>query len=262
MIFNIDENVAFNSILSALEMSGQHLTDKAIDKVLNTIENSLPGILGAMMAETQEEWISEALESETGWGGKYAQAIKMKVEKDGGTVYLDETVIDKGSNKPAFMFAMMVEQGISSWSIKDALLKSEKAKVGPAGIKYIIVPFNVATPSAGKNGKLDRKFGGRQMDKATHDLVKNGGTAPAGTTVTVKNSIRSFTVDISGLSKYITPKFHSSYAMFRCVSEKSVGWIYPNKSKRPVFPSIISYVNRRIQEELTKFCEEVVKENS
>ena len=69
-----------------------------------------------------------------------------------GSVFVDESVKDS-SGKPAMMFAKMIEQGVQSWSIKDALLKSAKAKTSSAGIKYMVVPLPVRTPKAKGSGK-------------------------------------------------------------------------------------------------------------
>ena len=259
-IFNIDSNAVFDSIQAALDAKGIEMTFDMVQKIYRTLDNSLPSLTGGLLEETYEEWREEAVGAK-GWGTKYVQAIRMKQEDDGGSVFLDEGIMDKGSNKPAFMFAMMVERGVKSWSIKDALLASEKAKVGPAGIKYIIVPFPVATPSAGKGGaKLASKFGGRKMPQDMHSLVKKGESVPEGSTITVTNTLRSFEVDVSGLTRYSTRKLHSQYGIFRCVSQKSTGWQYPDVPAEPIFPSVVQYVDKRIREELQKYCEEIVKE--
>jgi hypothetical protein len=261
-IFNIDSNVVFDSIQAALDARGVEMTFEMVQKIYRTIDNSLPELTSGLLEETYEEWREEAIGAK-GWGTKYVQAIQIKQTDDGGKVYLDEGIMDKGSNKPAFMFAMMMERGVKSWSIKDALLNSEKAKVGPAGIKYIIVPFPVATPSAGKGGaKLASKFGGRKMSKDMHSLVKKGESVPEGTTISVTNTLRSFDVDVTGLTRYSTRKLHSQYGIFRCVSQKSTGWIFPDTPAEPIFPSVVEYVSRRIQEELKKYCDEIVKEFS
>ena len=262
-VFNIDGDAVFSGIQAALEAQGQKLTGDQIAHIVSTVEASLPGITYGLLEEAYEEWRQEAIDS-GGWGTKYVAAIKMKAEPNGdGSVYLDETVMDKGSNKPSFMFAKMVEEGVKSWSIKDALLASDKAKVGPAGIKYIVVPFPVATPSAGKGGaKLASKFGGRKMTQDMHKLVKAGEKVPAGSTVSVTNTQRTYEVDVSGLTRYNTRQLHSQYGIFRCVSERSKGWQYPDKSATPVFPSVAAYVEKRIHEELDAFCREIVKEFS
>jgi hypothetical protein len=259
MIFDIDADLIFESINSTLETIGEGLTEEMIGKVLNRIESSMPGITGFLLEDIYGEWRQKALDAK-GWGSKYINALKVKIENDGGSIYLDKDVMDKSSNRPFFMFAMMMEHGIKTWSIKDALLSSKKAHTGKDGVKYITVPFPVRTP--GKEGNMSSKFGGRRMTKDMHEIVKSGGTIGEGTTITVKNTLRSFEVDISGLSRYNTRQFHSQYGIFRRVSENSKGWQYPNKSATPIYPSVVDYVHRRIQEVLTDFCQEIIKEFS
>ena len=262
-IFSIDSDVVFSGITAALEEREQKLTGEQIEKIISTIEASLPGITYGLLEEAYEEWKQKA-SNKGGWGTKYINAIKMKAEPNGdGSVFLDPSVKDEGSNKPAIVFAKMIEEGVKSWSIKDALLQSSKVKVGPAGIPYISIPFPVSTPRTGRSGvHMDNKFGGREMTSEMHKLVKAGEKVPAGSKVSVTNSVRSYDVDVTGLTRYNTRQFHSQYGIFRTVSKNSQGWQYPNVAARPVYPSVLAYVERRIHETLDAFCREIVKEFS
>lgn len=254
MIFNIDEDNIFNAIDQAMRQAEADLTEQQVQKIVEQIDNSVPGLIELLLNDTKEHWKQEAIDSGTGWGEKYARAIKSEIDNNEGSVYVDESVMDR-TGKPASMFVKMIEQGVKSFSIKDALLKSEKAKTGKDGIKFIIVPFPVAVPRQKGQGKMSSRFGGREMSSEVHALVKNGGRAPKGTLSTSGQ-------DISGLTRYETRQFHSSYGIFRCVSQRSSGWQYPTIGATPVFPSVIDYVNKRIQEVLNEFCIAVIKEFS
>jgi hypothetical protein len=254
MIFDIDADNVFNAIDMAMKQAEAELTEQQIVKIVNQIDNAVPGIIELLVNDTKEHWKQEAIDSGTGWGAKYANAIKSESVDNEGKVYLDESVMDK-SGKSAKMFADMIERGVKSWSIKDALLKSDKAKISAAGIKYIIIPMPVKTPSKKGQGKASSRFGGREMSAEIHALVKNGGRAPK---VTLSTSGK----DISGLTRFETKQFHSQYGIFRVVSQNSKGWQYPTIGATPVFPSVVDYVNKRIQEILHEFCVAVVKENS
>lgn len=248
-IFDIDSNGIVETISGVLEDAGAKASEKMMSDIIERIDDALPGIVYLLMNDTKEEWKQEALDSGTGWGKYYAEAIKMKGTGDGGEVYIDESL------KKPFMFSMMIEKGVKSWSIKNALLASEKAKTGKDGIKYIIVPFPVATPRKATQGKQLSKFGGREMTSEVHNLVKSGGRAPKGATDISGQ-------DISGLSKWKTDQRHEQYGIFRVVSEKSQGWQYPDTPATPVFNSVKEYVDKRIQEIIHAFCLSVIKEFS
>jgi len=250
MIFDFDEEMIFNTINNAIN----NATEEQANKIMEQIDNSIPGLLELMVLEAESVWKEEASNA-GGWGSKYAQAIQSKFSGHEGEVYLDETSKDKQSNKPNFMYAMMMEKGVKSWSIKNALLASAKAKTGKDGIKYISIPFNVSTPRKKGQGKMSSHFGGREMTSEIHSLVKSGGKAPAGT-------LSKSGQDISGLTKYTTPQFHSMYGMFRTVSSNSKGWIYPDVPAEPIFNSVLDIVNKKIQEMLNEFCQSIIKDNS
>ena len=248
MIFDIDQDVIMNTIMSAMNKAGEEYAQQIIER----IDDSIPGVLELLINDSTEYWKETAIGKGGGWGEIYASAIKNKKSDNGGEIYIDESVKGK-NNKPAKMFSEMVEKGVKSFSIKDALLASEKAKTSKDGIKYIIIPMPVHTPSKKGQGKMSSRFGGREMSADVYKIVKNGGRAPSGTLSTSGQ-------DISGLTKFETRQFHSQYGIFRCVSSKNTGWQYPEKSPRPVFPSVIDYVNKRVAEIVDDLCQAIVKE--
>jgi len=253
MNFDIDSEMIAETINEALESAGRQASEEQMQKIVQAIDEAMPGVIQVITQQMTEHWRSEA-QGAGGWGSKYAEAIKSKVTGSQSEIYIDEEMIDKGSNKPNFMFAMMMEKGVKSWSIKDALMKSEKAKTGSDGIKYIVVPFPVATPRKQGQGKGKSSFGGREMSNEIYKIVKSGGKVPAGTKIGK--------TDISGLSKYNTRQLHGQYGVFLCISEKSKGWQYPNVPAEPVFPSVLAEVNKQIQQALSAFCQAIVQEFS
>lgn len=262
MNFNIDSDIVVDTVAQALEEVGAHTSEAQFMKIAQAIEDAMPGVIGAITQGVANFWKKEASDSGTGWGSKYASAITYKVDGTEGEIYLDEEKIDKMSNKPSIMFAKMVEEGMKSFSIKDALLKSEKAKEGKDGIKYMIIPFPVATPRREGQGTMASQFGGREMTAEVYKIVKSGAksiTSSMADTLSGKGASGEGG-SIPGLTKYQTRQYHEGYGMFRCVSEKSTGWVHPGVAASPVFPRVIEEVNRQISDVLSAFCREIVRE--
>jgi len=257
MVFGIDEEAILDSVTSALEEAAMVVGEDQFEKIVNAIDAAMPNVMEVLAVGMAEYWKEKAESDGGGWGKKYARAIKTKISSSSSEVYIDEKIIDKESRKPLSMFVSMVESGMKSFSIKDALLASEKAKVSSTGIKYMIVPFPVSTPRKEGQGTMANKFGGREMTDAMHSIVKAGGRLKSGS-ITAGNR----EIDISGLTKYVTRQRHEGYGIFRCVSEKSSGWIHPGVGAHPVFPSVLAEVNHKIQEVMHSFCMEIVKEYS
>lgn len=257
MNFNIDPFITLDSIIESLESAGKTLSEEQFTKIANAIETAMPGVLQVIVQGTAEQWKKEAKEHGGGWGEKYAQAIKYQMNGNQMEVFVDEDMIDKSSNKPNLMFVKMVEEGMKSFSIKDGLLASDKAKIGKDGIRYIIVPFPVATPRRASSGKARSMFDGREMTAEMYRIVKSGGKLTSGT---LKSGSRD--IDVSGLTKYNTRQLHSQYGIFRCVSEKSSGWIHPGVPSDPVYPLILEFINRQIREIMSEFCRAIVQEYS
>lgn len=254
MNFDIDPSAAMDAVIEALEDAGRRLSEQQFIEIANRIEEGMPGVIQVLAQGTAEAWRDMARDR-GGWGEKYARSIKYKVSGNRADIFVDENMKDSGSNKPLAMFAKMVEDGVKSWSIKDALLASEKAKTSSDGIKYMVILFPVATPRKSSSGKGKSQFGGREMTAEMYKIVKSGGKIKSGT---LKAGARN--VDISGLSKYNTRQLHGQYGIFRCVSEKSQGWQYPGKGRDPVYPEVLEYVNKQVRDVVAAFCQAIVKE--
>lgn len=248
-IFSLDENLIMQSIADSLEEAGSQASEEQMNNIVSAIDESFPGVIGVLTNGIKELWKAEAKNS-GGWGQKYSNAIKARVTGNQGEVYIDENMVDKGSKRKNFMFVKMVEEGMKSFSIKDGLLASDKAKTGPDGIKYIVVPFPVATPKA-TTSKSASQFGGREMTKEMYDIVRSGGRLKSGTLKTGE--------DVSGLTRYNTRQLHSQYGIFRRVSENSKGWQHPGVAPSPVFPGVKAQVDKRIHEIVSEYCKEIVK---
>lgn len=253
MVFDIDSDMMVDSVIDALEEVGARVSEDQFTDIIGKINDTMPGVVQIIAQGMAEHWKSEAKNSGTGWGEKYASIIRYKGSGNKAEVFLDEQSMDKRSGKPNLMFAKMVEEGMKSFDIKTGLLQSEKAKEGPNGIKYIIIPFPVATPRKQGQGSMQSAFGGREMSQEIHSIVRSGGKITAGTKT-------SSGADITGLTRYNTRQFHSQYGIFRCVSSKSKGWMHPGVPPSPVFPSVLEEVNKKAHEIITTFLKEIVKE--
>ena len=251
MVFNIDENMILETIGNALESAGSEASEDQFNKIANAINDKFPSVISLLAYGMQEHWKNEAMGTPTGWGKKYAAAIKAEVTGNKAVVYVDEEMIDKQTDKPNMMFVNMVENGMKSFSIKDALLKSDKAKIGPNGVKYIIVPFPVSTPRKENQGKMQSHFGGREMTNEMHKIVKGGGR--------ISGKLKSGQ-EVSGLSQYNTRQLHSQYGIFIRVSQQSKGWIHPGVPASPVFPSVLKEVNAKVAQMVGEFCKAIVQE--
>ena len=250
-VFDFDEDMIAETIANALDEAGSQASEEQFVKIVDAIDESMPGIVELLVYGMQESWKAEARAVSTGWGEKYANSIKAKVSGTKGEVYIDEEVIDKSSNKPASFYVSLVERGMKSFSIKDALMKSDKAKIGKDGVRFITIPFPTSTPRKKNQGTQMSKFGGREMSQEAYKIVKNGGK--------FSGQLKSGR-EVSGLTKYVSRQRHEQYGVFIRVSEKSKGWIHPGVSAEPVYPSVLGTVNKRIQEVLSSYCKAIVKE--
>lgn len=249
--FNIDAGMVLETIAQGLEDAAAQVSETQFIQIANTIEEKLPMVVEILTYGMQESWKEEARNSGTGWGPKYANAIKAKVTGNMGVVYVDESMIDKTSNKPNIFFVKMVEEGMRSFDIKTGLMASEKAKMSSDGIKYIVIPFPVRAPAKPDQGQPASHFGGREMTQEAYDLIKSGkrfsGKLKGGQ-------------EVSGLTQYRTRQFHEQFGMFIAVSEKSQGWIHPGVAPNPVYQNVLAEVNKQIQKVLSAFVQSVVRE--
>lgn len=249
MIFNIDPSETLGPVIEAMEEAGRQLSEEKFIEIAEKMDDALPGVIEYLVNSTYEFWRAEASSTTTGWGPIYAKSIKRSEDE----VYVDETMKTM-KNKPAIMFVEMVEKGMRSFSIRDGLLASDKAKTGANGVRYITVPFPVGVPRRTSQGKQTSHFGGRQMAQKMHDIVKSGKKIVAGTLKTGQ--------DVSGLTKYVTRQRHEQYGIFRCVSDKTPSnrWLHPGVPAEPVFEKVKAYVNTEIQKALNEFCHAIVQD--
>lgn len=218
--------------------------------ILERTRDTLPDItekMSVVLAQNvQRIWQAEAMRTPTEWGGKYADAIKIDIGSSGfAKVYVDEGSTDPRTGKPNILFVNLVEDGMKSFSIKDALLKSDKVHISAKGTRYIHVPFRWRVPVKGQAPASG--FAGT-MPKAVYDVVKGGGKLG-------EFSMKSPTgkmVSLAGLQRY-GGGGQSQYLTFRTVSEKSKGWQHPGKRPTPVFDKVLSKVESMIEQFLMEF---------
>jgi hypothetical protein len=253
--FDIDPEMIIDSVAEALEAAGSDASEEQFYNIVKAIDGNFPSVIETLTYGMQEHWKSEARNVSTQWGEKYANAIKVDIKGNTGEIFIDENIIDKTTNKPNMLFISMIEKGVKSWSIKDAVLKSKKAKMSAAGLKYISIPFPVSTPRRPEQGTMQSRFGGREMTDAMHKIVKSGGRLKSGSL-----NVKGKDVDVSGLTRYVSRQRNEMYGIFRTVSEKSEGWIHPGKKAEPVYKKVLAEVNRRIHEVIMEYCKEIVRE--
>ncbi len=256
-VFNIDPDMVVESVISALDSADMYMTDFQFDKIATAIDKALPGVIAVIAQGATEYWKAEALGRGGGWGAKYAAAIRYQVTGTSAVIDIDDSAMDKTSGKSLFMFAEMIERGVKSWSIKEALLASEKVKTSSAGIKYIVVPMPVAAPRKPEAGPGRSHFGGREMTSEMHKILKDGGSLAG---ASLKSGVRD--VNASGLTQYNTRQLHSQFGIFMCVSEKTKGWIHPGAGPDPVYPEVLAFLNRQISQAISGLCKAIVQEYS
>jgi hypothetical protein len=221
--FDIFEGISSNVVQKLLKWS-----QEAFPQIVTDQQNELADAAFALWAATAED---------TGpWGSKYASTLVIKPSA-GGTaaeVYTDE-------GHPNMMFVHMMEKGVTSWSIKKALLEGKAADRNYAkyGVRFVHVPFRHRTP--GKT-KATSSFASVmpedvwQKAKAGEKFGKEYG-------------------QYAGLKKY-SKGIHTGYFTFRTVSEKSEGWQHKGKRPTPVFQKVLAKVNKMIEVAITDFVKD------
>lgn len=231
--FNVFENDELANVFAELSREVQKDFPVETAKLVNNVA-----------AAVQSLWASTAEEEGGGWGRRYAQTLRfepMKSSGDSGTarVYADES-------DPNFMFVNFVEEGVQSWSIKDALLKGKSARTSAkTGMVYVVVPFRFRTPGS---QQASSKFAG-VMPQGVYERVL------AGEPITADFAEKAGgTKHMAGLKRY-TEGQHSSFMTFRVVTERSEGWQYPQKPARPVYEKVLAQVGPAIEASLRSFIE-------
>jgi len=175
------------------------------------------------------------------WGERYANTLKVEtMTGKGGTarVYVDES-------HPDYLFVEMVENGVNTWSIKEALLAGKAARRNKAlyGTAFVRVPFRYHTPT---KQRVSSTFAG-VMPLDVYEAAKKD--------VSLGKEYGQF----AGLKKY-GEGVHSQYFTFRTVSANSKGWIFPNKPATPVFSDVEKRVERMIEKAMVDLIKGVEKD--
>lgn len=229
------------------------IAERIFEKTMEIMPETTVNLANMLMDKAHELWTLKARNAPTredgsvsGWGEKYASTLKVDyLTGKGGKarVYADE-------NHPNFKFVDFIEEGVKSWSIKDALLKGKAAQRNFAlyGTVFVNVPFRYRVPGKTKESDV---FAGI-MPQDIYDKVKKGETIPKG--------YGKYT----GLRKF-SDKPHTQYLTFRTVTPKSDDWVFPAKKAIPVFAEVKERVEKMIEKTLQNFVkgfmDDLKKEN-
>lgn len=228
---------------------GANISEAIFSYLSNMTPESAIGLANMIAENTQKLWVNEInSHKRNSWGDKYSEGINVEPMRRRGEiahVYVDEDMKDERTNQKNILFANMFEEGVKSWSIKDALMTSKKVKTNRKGEKYIHIPLRYRTPGSQKPSS---SFAGVAPDEV-YDLVKKQSYKMKG------NEIGEH----AGMTKVGRPG-HEGYMMFRAVSQNSAGWQYPATPGTPVFQKVLNRIDGMIDEILSNFCEAIVKE--
>jgi len=223
--------------------------DEVADAVVSILEETQPdavrGFVVQMANFAYELWTMEARNASS-WGDRYASTITMDIPSAGKSVSEDSVYVDE--SHPNFMFVNIMENGMKSFSIKDALLAGKAARRNKAkyGTVFVHVPFRWRTPKDDQS-KTHSTFSGMLSDDI-YEIAKGGGRV----TVDMAKSVRN--KNLAGLKRF-GGDGHGQYLTFRTVSEKSQGWKHPGAPATPVYRKVEQLVNDRVEKELLSFLE-------
>lgn len=215
------------------------------------VENVAHAAYAAMIAKVQSMTLDPKNRQD------YLRALKFENLGDGSyLIFLD------GER------AQTLEDGQGAWSIKDALLKSQKvveigSRAGQPWVrtskdnkKYAAVPFEHHPFSGHKSGNLgedikkllvkNRAGVDQPITKIFNDL---GGKPIHGKVATVGEVPGQ--PNLSGLTKYQqvsdSGKVSSIYMTYRMVSEDSPGWMHPGTDGYQLFKEAEQYVEQELK---------------
>lgn len=202
------------SVVSGLSKEAQVEFFKIMDSFSPRNMQNLRNLLSDIIYDT---WSQTAI-GKSSWGKMYAATLR-KYSSGLGGVYSEES-------HPAYKYVNMMEDGVSPWSIRDALLNSSKVKISSKGAKYIIVPFRYRTPARGGEGKVSSTFAG-VLSKDIYKMVLRGERLGADYGM------------LAGLKRY-GGKGHGQFMTFRMVSDNTPQgkWMHPGKSPSPVYDEV------------------------
>lgn len=228
-------------------------------KIFEKVSEMFPDLVGKANSyiadQAKEFWMMTARtepknkdESTSGWGEKYASTIVSEKLEGGKGIRL--FVDEEHSN---YMFVELVEDGVTTWSIKNALLQGKAARRNKAqyGTVFVRVPFRWRVPGVKETAK-GANFAGI-LPKDIYEKVKRG------------EKIGEKFGDYAGLVKMGGP-LHSQYMTFRTVSEKSKDWFYPSKKGVGVFDKVKKKIEQMMDETIENiilgFLKDLAKEES
>ena len=222
-------------------------TARVVQMIFNATKRQFPISVTRLANNTlyaiQGMWQDKAKDIGGGWGRRYANTIQVEpMRKSGGEghVFADE-------KHPDFMFVMMVERGVKSYSISDALMKSKRVKYNEkTGLPYIRVPFRWRTPQQGTGNKAQATstFAG-VMPPSIYEAILSGEKVDLDMAKKAGNPF------LAGLVRYKKAK-HGQYFTFRTVTKES-NWQHQGKPKRPVFHIVRDIVQKALAEGIESY---------
>jgi hypothetical protein len=197
--------------------------------------------------------------------GTYQDAIRF--EKTGE--YSEMIFLD-----PNNKLANMVEQGISGFDLKDGFFKSDKAKTGKNGQKYLTIPFHIGTPDSSPTNPAFSQIMPENLYKAAKKLkpgeqidIKNlpkelQEINPRVKIVVSNGQLFAYerkSPTFAGLTRGSEEKGYGGFMTFRRVSETASGpnsWIHPGIEARNFF----EVAQGQLEDNLDKITEDHIKE--
>lgn len=231
------------------EINLMDVVQRVFDKTVEIMPETSVNFANMMIDKAHELWTLRAKNapkrkdgSPSIWGERYANTLKVNyiTSKKGGTasVFADE-------GHPDYMFTEFVENGINTWSIKDALLSGKAARRNQAlyGTVFVRVPFRYRVPGRTKETS---SFAGI-MPQDIYEQAKAG--------IRLGKESGKY----AGLVK-VTHTPHGQYMTFRTVSQKTQGWWYPHKPATPVFEEVKARVEKMMEGALLNFLQGFMKD--
>lgn len=221
-------------------------TEKLLPKTTEKVGNLLLDKIYELWVLTARTKPTTTKGAPSRWGERYSRAIEVEPITPGGgkgRVYIDD-------GSPEMLFVNMVESGVRSWSIKDALLKGKAARRNKElyGNTFVTVPFRQRTP--GGRGPASSSFAG-DIPSDVYERAKRG------------ESIGPEAGKLAGLTR-VGGSQHSQFFTFRTVSENSPGWVYPSVPATPVFEEVQAEADTLVEGFLEKlvagFAQDMKKE--
>ena len=234
---NIEELV---KKLSQIGMNSDPAIQRALDRSQQVVYEKWQEILGKSKAKR-------------GWKEHYSRKIEEEdvVEKNTRTVSVNMKR-DQATN----MYVNFIENGISSWSIKEALLNGPHSQKGKNG-RYNIVFMRKNTPGSSSPAMSSDVYsiakGMISMKETLADRVRDISSMPGSKlqsrAVSVSEQISSAKGKREHLGRMMKGKAQKTktgnqhaYGVFFRVGENSKGWVYPDIPKVPVFSRVKSEV--------------------